>query len=211
MAGGYAALGLATDRFLYPAPIRAPSTLARSLAEAPAPKPAPEKRPVLSQKLARDAVQAAWRAAGVPASESRMDSMARRARLSGALPETRLRVVQWVDDRLTATGEWNEDPTRAYATQGTRRIYEARLTWRLDRLLFAEDETTLERLRYDQELARLRIAGQVLEALFAWQRAVVDAREAEAGTREELDAQLRVSESDAMLDVMTGGWWSTRR
>ena len=115
---------------------------------------------------------------------------------------------------MSLGGEVGDDTPRAYSMQGTRSSYEARLTWRLDRLVFADEEPAVERMRHDQELTRLRIAGQVLEALFAWQRAVIDAREAsraDPSSREALDAGVRVAEADALLDVLTGGFWGHRR
>ena len=130
------------------------------------------------------------------------------------LPEARLRYTQWVDDRVSLGGEVGDDTPRAYTSQGTRTAYEARLTWKLDRLVFADEETAVERMRYEQEIARLRVAGQALEALFAWQRAVIDEREAsraDPDSREVLDARIRVAEAEATLDVVTAGFWSARR
>lgn len=210
LAGGYAALGLATDKLFVP---RAPQVAARAVPVAATPDAA-ARGPLVSRALAREVVNAAWRAAGIAASEGRLESIVRRARWSGVLPEARLRYTQWVDDRVSLGGEVGDDTPRAYSSQGTRTAYEARLTWRLDRLLFAEEETAVERMRYEQEVARLRIAGQALDALFAWQRAVIDEREAtraDPDSREVLDARVRVSEAEATLDVVTAGFWSARR
>ncbi|MBL8606348.1 MAG: hypothetical protein JNL38_03470, partial [Myxococcales bacterium] len=205
----FAALGVATDRIFFPSVGgRAPSP------EVTPPAPAPPGRAIVTPALAREVVAAAWRAASLPASDARLESVVRRARWSAALPEARLRVAQSVDDRMSLGGEVGDDTPRAYSMQGTRSSYEARLTWRLDRLVFADEEPAVERMRHDQELTRLRIAGQVLEALFAWQRAVIDAREAsraDPSSREALDAGVRVAEADALLDVLTGGFWGHRR
>ena len=92
-------------------------------------------------------------------------------------------------------------------TAGTTTTLEARLTWRFDRLIFAEDEPTLERVRLEREEARSRIGAKVLELLFAWQRAVLDEAGSDAGSRAELEAALRRIQAEIALDVMTGGWF----
>jgi hypothetical protein len=48
----------------------------------------------------------------------------------------------------------------------------------------------------------------VLELVFAWARAGADVAGAQAGSRAELDAQLRWWEAEIALDVVTGGWFS---
>jgi hypothetical protein len=58
--------------------------------------------------------------------------------------------------------------------------------------------------------ARTRLATRTLEVLFTWERATLEARQAAAGSPEELSARLRASEAQATLDVLTGGWFSTR-
>jgi hypothetical protein len=82
------------------------------------------------------------------------------------------------------------------------------LTWRLDRLLYAGEEPTLERVRLEREQARSRIMSRVVEALFSWQRAWLEVGDAPAGSREQTEARLRAVESASVLDVMTGGWFS---
>ena len=86
-------------------------------------------------------------------------------------------------------------------------MLEGRLTWRLDRLLFADDEPSLERLRLDREEARGKVAGKVLDALFQWQRARLALDALKPGTREATDATMRLVEAEAGLDVLTGGWF----
>ena len=57
-------------------------------------------------------------------------------------------------------------------------------------------------------MSRSRIASRILEVLFQWQRALLDAKAAVAGTREETESTLRTLEAEATLDVLTNGWFS---
>jgi hypothetical protein len=190
---------------------------------APAPTPAPTPTPtpaatqpdaasfLLTPRLARAAVAAAWKAAGLDASDARLDAIVARARLSAALPETRLRAMKSFDDSQR-TDMVTTDPTaRYYDASGARLWLEARLTWRLDRLLYADDEPTLERVRLERQEARGRIASHVLDLLFQWQRARLDMQTSVPRSRAELEATLRMLETEAALDVATGGWFTTSR
>jgi hypothetical protein len=188
-----------------PAPRPAPSP-----APVPSPTPAPGPTapaftgpPPLDGVLARAVVQAAWKTAGVGADDARIDEMVSRARASAALPETRLRVLKQVENgsQLDAT----VDESRYYDTIGAGLWLEARLTWRLDRLLYADDEPTLERVRLERQEARARLASHVMDALVGWQRALFDVAESPLNSRERVLADLRRVEHEAMLDVLTGG------
>jgi hypothetical protein len=174
----------------------------------------------LSPRVARTTVEAAWRAAGLGNDDARLDAIVARARWSGVLPETRLRAIRYDDDRLSSDG--TGDPTRLRDSVGARVGLEARLTWRFDRLLYADDEPSFERMRLERHDARARIAGRVLEALFHWHRAWLEVRWAQAASREarepagrpsrdEVEATLRVMEAEATLDVLTAGWFTSSR
>lgn len=112
------------------------------------------------------------------------------------------------NDASRATTLATTDGTNFYASAGANLVLEARLTWRLERLLFAGDEPMLERTRLERAEARARIALRTLGRLFAWARAEGDAREAAEGSAEGADARLRSAEARAMLDVLTGGTFS---
>jgi hypothetical protein len=88
---------------------------------------------------------------------------------------------------------------------------EARLTWRLDRVVFADDEPTLERVRIERHDARTRVAAKVIEALFLWQRATVRAARAKPESQEAVEATLQGAEAASTLDVLTGGWFDSWR
>ena len=136
------------------------------------------------------------------------------------MPETRLRAIRFDDQRLYTDASSNATPLRDSA--GANLGLEARLTWRFDRLLYAEDEPSFERMRLERHDARARIAGRVLEALFHWHRAWLELRWAQAASRDareppgrpsrdEAEAALRVLEAEATLDVLTSGWFTASR
>ncbi len=214
----FATLGVAWDR----ATARA-ATRRTALADPPAPPPtrpdAPRMPPppppeipspalVLGPHLARAVIASALRAAGLGAADAAIDRMISRARWSAMLPEVRLRGSTVDTARQSATLSQDSDPTHVYDSLGDSRLLEARLTWRLDRLLFAEDEPGLERLRVEHREAKLRLSARVLEVLFQWQRAILDRELSTEGTRDRLEASLRAIEAESSLDVLTAGWFS---
>jgi hypothetical protein len=161
-------------------------------------------------RLARDCVLASWRASGIGVDDQAIDSLEGRSRLSAALPETRLRALRLFTDAQHLTLLAASDATNYYDAIGANLALEARFTWRLDRLLYAGDEPTLERLRLERQEARSRLGTRVLEVFFAWQRAGLDEADLPAGSRERRDAALRAVQARATLDVLTGGWFSAR-
>lgn len=158
---------------------------------------------------ARDAVAAAWRVAGLAHGESALDSMAARARWSALLPEARVRVLKRATDATHVTGA---DPeTGTWYGSGDALLVEGRLTWRLDRLVFADEEPSIERIRLERAEARMRVAARTLDLLSKWQRAMVDVSGASPGTADHTDALLRGVEAACALDVLTDGWFSRWR
>jgi hypothetical protein len=223
--GGMLVLGLPLDRF---ARVSARAGLAPApIANAPASTPpivltgaAEEPQVAVTPRLARATVEASWRAAGLGNDDARLDAIVSRARWSAVLPETRLRATRFDDQRLYS--ESTADVNRLRDSAGANVGLEARLTWRFDRLLYADDEPSFERMRLERHDARARIAGRVLEALFHWHRAGLELRWAQAAsrearqpprhpTRDEAEAALRVMEAEATLDVLTGGWFTVSR
>lgn len=164
--------------------------------------------------LARRCVAAAWRTAGLGTDDARLDAIAGRSRSSALLPETRLRAMRLWDDAAHATTVATTADTSYYDAVGANLVLEVRLTWRLDRLIYAGDEATFERLRLERQDARARLATRTLEVLFGWER---DCAASAGGARadgtatpkEQAAAELRAAEAEATLDVLTGGW-STR-
>ncbi|MDP9035489.1 MAG: hypothetical protein M3O50_11840 [Myxococcota bacterium] len=208
-AGAFLVLRVALDRV-------AAGTARRSEEGSPSvpstgpPVLAPEAEPPLlaAQRLARRCVAAALRAGGFAVEEARLDDLIARSRASAWLPEARLRAMHLLTDSARIATVAATNGTSTYDTAGAHLVLELRMTWRFDRLLFAGDEPALEKLRIEREDARSRLANTTLEALFTWQRAAVDLHGAIVGSREQLEAGLRVAEAAAKLDVLTGGWFS---
>jgi hypothetical protein len=213
--GGFLVLGLPLDRFARG------STRVASLPAADAADPRPELvrvtsaspteipvTPTVTSRLARACVAAAWRAAGLGPDDARLEAIASRARWSAILPEARLRAVRFEDAQLSF--DTGKETSRLRDSSGAKIGFEARLTWRLDRLIYADDEPSFERMRIEHRDARARVAAKVLDALFHWQRATLDLRTlppSQQGTRDEADVVLRVVEAEAALDVLTNGWF----
>ncbi len=173
----------------------------------PAGAPGGERAPGISPAFARACVRAAFRAAGL-LGDDWCDSLAARARESAALPELRLRVARTTDEsgRLTYLDE--ENPR--YATTGSATHWlEGRLSFRLDRILFADEELPIERLRLERAEMRSRIAAKVVKALADWQRAIAIGALPGLSSEERIVAQAAELEASASLDAWTDGWFSS--
>jgi hypothetical protein len=160
----------------------------------------------ISARVARACVQAAWRTHGW-SSEGDLDRMGSRSRWSAVLPEVRVRAARGWDEsfRLAPT---DSDPYRSQQVTGTSRWLEGRLIWRLDRVVFSDHEIPIERLRMQRAEARSRLAGKVVGALFDWQKAQLAATDPTLSAQEHLNALVQRTEAEAVLDVLTGGWFS---
>jgi hypothetical protein len=227
--GGFLVVGLALDRIATgpvhrladpPRRLRTPplAPVLPPVAPAAAPPapatqaPAPPAKVVelVPPAFARDCVSAALQTSGLGVDDARIDALVSRARASAWLPETRMRAMRLWDSANNATTLATTDTANFYDAVGANLVLELRLTWRLDRLLYAGDEGTLERVRLERLDARTRLATRTLEVLFTWERATLEARQATSGSPEEQSARLRASEAQATLDVMTAGWFSAR-
>ncbi|WP_437731927.1 hypothetical protein [Sorangium sp. So ce1335] len=202
-----------------PAPGAPRAAPAPELPEAPpAPPPAqpaqaepPLPLPVrVTPATAREAVEAALRQARLVDPGARIDALAARARTSSLLPELRLRVSRLVDEAENlAPTEY--DPARRTASGGTSLWLEARATWRLDRVVFVDEEIALERLRRERAELQAKLTARVLDLLFAWQRAVALAADPGRSPEEHRAATLEALEAEASLDLLTGGWMTRWR
>ncbi|MCW5832391.1 MAG: hypothetical protein KIS78_08135 [Labilithrix sp.] len=191
--GGMLVVGLPLDRFarantrMTTPPLAPALELAQASAREDVSASEPTFELALTPRLARSCVTAAWRAAGLGADDGRLDAIVSRARWSAALPEARLRAVRTDDARLSLDTTTATDTSRLRDSTGANVGFEARLTWRFDRLIYADDEPAFERIRLEHRDARARIGAKVLEALFHWQRAALDLRAppAQQGTRDD--------------------------
>lgn len=176
--------------------------------------PPPLRVPVVvTPEAAREAVSAALKRAHLAEPDARLDGMATRARSAAALPELRLRALRTVDQGQTLSPT-EYDPLRTTATAVVSYWMEARATWRLDRLVFADEEVAIERMRHDRAEARTKLTAHVLKLLFEWQRALALADNPAASPEENLTARLKALEAEAEIDLITDGWltrWKAAR
>lgn len=116
----------------------------------------------------------------------------RRARLATLLPTVTVRGGQ----RLAWAEPWNG---RVQDEVDRSQSVEVRLTWRLDRLVFRDDEPRIVSELLAQRRARTTLRQEVAAAYFRWRRAE---RQRGAGDDAELDADAAFAE----LDALTVGW-----
>ena len=213
---GFLSLNVALERFAAPRAMH----VEPYLREGPPKKegePAPEPTaavpasappvPRLSSRLARGSVRRALATAGYLNARTRLSSLAARARSSAVLPELALRTQRSSGQTLRLTPT-TDDPYR-YTQAGTSELsFEARLTWHLDRLVFADEEVTLERLQIERDAAERRLIAYVLERLEIWQRGKARAVDSNLDGAERETAALTAISAAIELDVLTDGWFS---
>jgi hypothetical protein len=213
---GMIALNIPLDRTVAPRAMRA----AQSVAEEPpkkesgeatsAPAAAQKRVPLelrIAPRLARSAVHHALAVAGYYGARARLASLSGRARSSAVLPELRLRTLRSTGQNLRLTP--TPDNPYGYTQAGTSELLlEARLTWHLDRLLFAEQEVSLERLQNERDAAERKLVEHVLERLVSWQRNRVRAADEDIEPEIRQTAELEALGAVIELDVLTDGWFS---
>ncbi|HEX3773158.1 MAG TPA: hypothetical protein VHV51_01775 [Polyangiaceae bacterium] len=177
----------------------------------PAPNPPAQKKvPVellLTPALARGAVRHALRVAGYFGTRERLANLSGRARSSAVLPELRFRTLRSTGENLRLTPTL--DNPYDYTQGGTSELlFEARLTWHLDRLVFAEQEVSIERLQTERDLAERKLIEHVLERLTTWQRCRVRAADEDIEPDVRETAELEAIGAAVELDVLTDGWFS---
>lgn len=174
------------------------------------PKPVVNDRRVsLSPDLARSTVAVARRVAGFTAGKRRLSAMASRARTSAILPELRLTGGRSSDVSLRLSPT-TTDPYR-YTQSGGNDLYaEATLTWKLDRLVFADAELAVERILDGRDALEMKLIAEVLRQLFAWERAQLRQSDATLEPEQRELAAMEELEAELTLDVLTGGWFSRK-
>jgi hypothetical protein len=213
---GFIALNIPLDRLAAPRVISAGPRLAEeppkkeSAATPPAPVAAKKKDPPelrLTPRLARGAVHHALAVAGYYSARLRLGSLSSRARSSAVLPELRLRTLRSTGENLRLAP--TTDNPYAYTQAGTSELlFEARLTWHLDRLVFANEEVSLERLQNERDAAERKLVDHVLERLALWQRSRVRAADEDNDPEVRETAELEALVAAVELDVLTDGWFS---
>ena len=180
----------------------------------PAPDAAPSRLPLLTLEqlralsdFSRRASAVALSVAGVGADRRRLDSLSSRARSSALLPELRLRAVRNTDQALRFVPT-TDDPYRVTQADGAGLILEASATFRLDRLVFAREELTVERLRIRAGAERLKLEARVRETVLGLFRARQLACSVEPEDPARAPQIIKALELFEELDALTAGWSS---
>jgi hypothetical protein len=194
-----------------PAEVRSPTEIpdAAATAENPPPPPAPSSRVFegawLRPAFALELVRTVMRQGDVH--DAVLSSLATRSRTRALLPELRLRAGRGTDQSLRYSPT-TDDPDRWLVSGAADYNYEAQASWTFDRLIFADDEVAIERLRQQGARARGERGLKALKLLFAWQRAWVRLRVGDLDPDQAWAAELDVLQARAELDVLSGGWFS---
>lgn len=213
---GFIVLNVPLDRLAAPRAMRVEPRVAeeppKKEAEDPASAPRAHEKKVplelrLTPGLARGAVHHALAVAGYYSARTRLASIAGRARSSAVLPELRLRTLRSTGQNLRLTP--TPDNPYGYTQAGSSELlFEARLTWHLDRLLFSDQEVSLERLQSERDAAERKLVEHVLERLALWQRSRVRAADEDSEPEVRETAELEALGAAVELDVLTDGWFS---
>jgi hypothetical protein len=155
--------------------------------------------PPLKGAMIHALVVAAWKVAGVDRDDV-LDSLATRARTSALLPELRLRTYRTYDAGVRVYR--TEDVT---TLDGASTHVEARMTFRLDRLVFADEEIAIERIRVERAELKQRIATRVVDLSLRFQKARRAAADPTLLESERDEAAIAAVEAVVALDAMTGG------
>ncbi len=140
-------------------------------------------------------------------SEDRLASLDFRSRHSAWLPELRFKIGRNTDQSLRLTPT-QDDPSRYQVTGAADLRFEGQVTWKFHRLVFADEQIAVERLRGQRAQAYQKLAHEVLELLFAWQSAEVRVQSDALHDDERALAELQALQARLALDVLTHGAFS---
>jgi len=162
---------------------------------------------VIRPRDARSAIVAASRHRAHDSAASRLDALSSRARWSALLPKLRLRATRLIDES-SSLSPTQYDANRTTSTGGASLWLEARSTWQLDRLVFADEEVGIARMQRRLETERAASAERTLLLLFKWHRALHRMYDPWLQPEQCLPALLDEEQLRITLDVETGGWLS---
>lgn len=138
---------------------------------------------------------------------ARLSKLVSRSRLAGWVPELRLRGVYGFDRTVSSEEAQGIYPGET-TTRGARdSLVEARLTFRLDRLVFGDGEAGIERQRGQLAAQASKTKQRALELLFTWRKAETLIRAGTLFEEEELELVLKSEQALAELHVLTKGWF----
>lgn len=171
----------------------------------PAPLPAQPLPPWFRSDFARALLRVVLRTSGH--TRGSLESLSVRSRTSTLLPVLRLRAGRGADETLRYSPTL-DDPDRWLQSGGAELRYEGQATWTLDRLIFADDEIAIERLRQQAARTVADRGVRALKVLFEWQAATLRLDRSELDEEAQLKLQVLKIQSEIELDVLSGGWFS---
>lgn len=136
----------------------------------------------------------------------RARTLASRARMSGWVPTARVGMRRGIGQDLYAYQGAEIDRTN-YST-ANQLAFEALLFFRLDRLMFAREETLLLREERALVAQRNEITRMVIHLYFERRRLQLERDEM---GHADLDHAMRIAEATALLDAFTNGEFSRQR
>ncbi len=162
----------------------------------------------LDRQFLADVAEAALVAQGCDDAWSRLEHLGTRNRVSALLPEVALRAGRERDTALRLTPT-DTDPYRYTMSGATNLLLEARLSWRLGRLLFSSEDLGIERLRLARSRERQRVVERTMSILFRWLRSQSELTSGRKLTsRQVRAAKWERTQAEMRLDVLTAGWFS---
>jgi len=85
---------------------------------------------------------------------------------------------------------------------------EGRATFRLERIVFADEEVAIERIRGERKKLEREIADDVVKSFAAWQRASAALETPDLDDEARARAEIDRAVEETRLDVLTNGWFS---
>ena len=142
--------------------------------------------------------------------------MRTRSRAQAALPQFTVRVTKDLDqeDRaLTRFGESNNTQPQnisATVTNGDDLQLYAEARWKLNESVFNYQETAVMRENRYSAKERQKLLQTVTQVYFERKRTLLKMKPAKPGSEAAQLAQLKVSQIEAELDALTGGWFTSQ-
>ena len=142
--------------------------------------------------------------------------MRTRSRAQAALPQFTVRVTKDLDqeDRaLTRFGESNNTQPQnisATVTNGDDIQLYAEARWKLNESVFNYQETAVMRENRYSAKERQKLLQTVTQVYFERKRTLLKMKPVKPGSEAAQLAQLKISQIDAELDALTGGWFTSQ-
>ena len=165
----------------------------------------PEERSLL--RLVARTVEATRRAFETSSDRDRWAGMLRRARVSGAVPEVRLRGVVGIDRTTSSEDAIGIYPGETTTRGGRDSLVEARLTFRLDRLVFGSQEPSLARQLSQQELRKAERIESAVQAVQQWYQTVLASARSDLTDEERFSLFEQQQSHLVRAHLLTGGWF----